>query len=217
MDTGSMLGVAAVALGMVLTPGPNMIYLVSRSITQGRRAGLFSLSGVAVGFLIYLAAATLGLAAVFTLVPEVYVGVKLAGAGYLLWLAWKALKPGGMSVFTPQELPPDSPRRLFLMGLLTNLLNPKIAVMYVSLIPQFVDPSAGHVLLQSFTLGSVQIAVALTGNAAIVLSAATLSAFFARRPLWLRIQRYLMGTVLGALALRLATDTTHPAMAKAAP
>lgn len=201
------------ALGMVLTPGPNMMYLVSRSITQGRRAGAISLGGVAVGFLVYMAAANLGLSLVFVAVPQLYLAVKLAGAAYLGWLAWKALRPGGASLFAPQQLDPDSPRRLFAMGLMTNLLNPKIAVMYLSLIPQFIDPTAGDMLLQGFLLGGVQIVVALTVNFAIVLISGTLAGFLARRPSWLRIQRYLMGTVLGALAIKLATDHSRPAAA----
>ncbi|WP_405565054.1 LysE family translocator [Streptomyces sp. NBC_01180] len=202
----AVLGVSAVSLGMVLTPGPNMMYLVSRSITQGRRAGVISLAGVAVGFLVYLSAANLGLSVVFLAVPELYLTVKLAGAAYLAWLAWKALRPGGTSVFAPQELAPDSPRRLFAMGLVTNLLNPKIAIMYLSLIPQFIDLHAGHVLLQGFVLGGIQIAVSLAVNLAIALAAGTIAVFLARRPVWLRVQRYVMGTVLGALAVKLATD-----------
>jgi threonine/homoserine/homoserine lactone efflux protein len=213
ITTGAVLGVSVVALGMVLTPGPNMMYLVSRSITQGRQAGLVSLTGVAVGFLVYLSAANLGLSVVFRTVPALYAIVKLAGACYLGWLAWKALKPGGVSVFTPQELPPDSHRRLFAMGLMTNLLNPKIAVMYLSLIPQFVDPRAGHVLVQGFVLGGIQIAVSLLVNLLIVVAAGTIAVFLARRPAWLRAQRYLMGTVLGALAVKLAVDHSSPALA----
>ena len=200
------LGIAAVALGLVLTPGPNMIYLVSRSITQGRRAGLISLAGVAAGFAVYLLAATAGLAAVFTLVPTVYTGLKLAGAAYLLWLAYKAVKPGGQSVFAPRDLPVDPPRRLFAMGMVTNLLNPKIAVLYISLLPQFVDVSRGHVAAQSLTLGLIQISIALSINALIVLSAGTVAAFLAGRPVWQRVQRYLMGTVLAGLAVRIITD-----------
>src|SRR5450755_2540768 len=158
MVTATALGgVLVVALAMVLTPGPNMMYLVSRSITQGRRAGLISLGGVAVGFLIYLTATNLGLSALFVAVPEMYVAVKLAGACYLGWLAFKAIRPNGTSVFAPVALSADSPRRLFSMGLLTNLLNPKAAVMYLSLIPQFERPAAGHLVAQGFILGSVQI------------------------------------------------------------
>lgn len=210
IEPSAALGVTVVALGMVLTPGPNMIYLVSRSITQGRRAGLISLGGVAVGFVAYLLAANLGLSVLFLAVPELYVAVKLAGAGYLAYLAWSALRPGGVSVFAPREVPPDSSRRLFTMGLMTNLLNPKIAIMYVSLIPQFVDLDRGHVLTQGLLLGSCQIAVSVAVNLAIVLAAGTIATFLARRPSWLKFQRYAMGTVLGALAVTLAVDTSGP-------
>jgi threonine/homoserine/homoserine lactone efflux protein len=204
--TGPLLGIAVVALGLVLTPGPNMIYLVSRSIVQGRRAGLISLLGVGVGFLVYLAAATAGIATVFVLVPPLYTAIKLAGAAYLLWLAWKAVRPGGESAFAPRALPVDPPRRLFAMGLVTNLLNPKIAILYVSLLPQFVDPARGHVAEQTFLLGVTQIAIALTVNALIVLSAGTIAGFLGERPGWLRAQRYVMGTVLGGLALKIAAE-----------
>lgn len=210
IETAAVLGVAAAALGMVLTPGPNMMYLVSRSASQGRRAGLVSLGGVAAGFGVYLAAATAGITAVFAVVPGLYLAVKLAGAGYLLWLAWKAVRPGGTSVFAPTELPADPIRRLFTMGLVTNLLNPKIAIMYMALIPQFVVPEHGRVWLQSLCLGSVQIAVALTVNGLIVLGAGGIAAFLTGRPLWLRIQRYVMGTMLGGIAVLLATDRARP-------
>ncbi|MFI9254685.1 LysE family translocator [Streptomyces sp. NPDC053069] len=206
VEPSGILGVSVVALGMVLTPGPNMIYLVSRSITQGRRAGLISLGGVALGFMVYLLAANLGLSVAFLAVPELYLAVKLAGAAYLAHLAWNALKPGGISVFAPQDVPPDSPRKLFTMGLMTNLLNPKIAIMYLSLIPQFIDLHRGHVLLQGLVLGSFQIVVSLAVNMAIVLAAGTIAVFLSRRPSWLKVQRRLMGTVLGALAVSLAID-----------
>jgi threonine/homoserine/homoserine lactone efflux protein len=213
ISLSAALGIAAVALGLVLTPGPNMIYLVSRSITQGRRAGLISLAGVAAGFGVYLIAATVGLAAVFALVPPMYTALKLAGAAYLLWLAYKALKPGGQSVFAPRELPEDPLRRLFAMGMVTNLLNPKIAVLYISLLPQFVNVSRGHVAAQSLTLGLIQITIALSLNALIVLSAGTVASFLAGRPVWQRIQRYLMGTVLAGLAVRIAVDRSRASVA----
>lgn len=213
ISIGAAGGIGLVALGLVLTPGPNMIYLVSRSITQGRRAGLVSLLGVAAGFLVYLAAATAGLATLFAAVPAAYTVLKIAGAGYLLYLAWQALRPGGTAVFDPAPIPADPPRRLFAMGLLTNLLNPKIAVLYIALLPQFIDPARGAVGAQSLLLGTVQITVALTVNALIVLTAARLSQVLRRRPNWLRVQRYLMGGVLGALAVRLLLDRTRPAAA----
>ncbi|GHJ47099.1 lysine transporter LysE [Catellatospora sp. TT07R-123] len=213
ISLAAALGVATVALGMVLTPGPNMMYVVSRSIGQGRRAGLISLAGVAVGFVVYIVATALGLSALFTAVPELYLGVKIAGAAYLGYLAWQAVRPGGTSVFAPVELPPHPPYRLFLMGLVTNLLNPKAAVMYASLLPQFIDVRAGHLLLQSLQLGTVQMCVSLTVNSALVLMAGTIAGFLSRRPSWLRIQRYVTGSMLGLIAVKLATDPGRPSPA----
>ncbi|MGP3936481.1 LysE family translocator [Nonomuraea sp. KM88] len=204
--TVGIIGIALVSLGMVLTPGPNMVYLISRSIAQGRRAGLISLAGVVLGFTVYLAATCLGLTAVFAYVPAAYTALKLAGAAYLLWLAWNAVKPGGTSAFQPRDLPAERPARLFGMGLLTCLLNPKIAILYLSLLPQFIDPSMGHVLLQSLALGSAQIVVATTVNGLIAISAGALAAFLAGRPAWLRVQRYIMGSLLGGFAVLMATD-----------
>ncbi|MEU8803562.1 LysE family translocator [Spirillospora sp. NPDC048819] len=204
-------GIALIALGLVLTPGPNMIYLVSRSVTQGRRAGLISLAGVAAGFLVYVVAATAGITTVFTLVPPLYTVVKAAGAAYLLWLAWQTVRPGGRTAFATADLPADRPRRLFTMGLVTNLLNPKIAILYVSLLPQFTDPERGHVAVQSMLLGLTQITVAITVNALIVLGAGGIALFLARRPGWQRAQRYLMGSVLAGLAVRMGLGRPAPA------
>ncbi|NIK57128.1 LysE family translocator [Kribbella shirazensis] len=210
VSSEALLGIALVELGLVIVPGPNMIYLISRSIAQGRRAGLISLAGVGIGFLIYLLAASAGLATLFALVPEIYVALKLAGAAYLLWLAWNAFRPGGTSVFATQELAPDRPRKLFGMGLLTCLLNPKIAILYISLLPQFLDPSRGHVGLQSLILGLCQLVVGVAMNAVFVITAGSVAVFLSRRPTWMRIHRYLTGTALAVFAIRLATDRARP-------
>ncbi len=206
----AMLGIALVELGLVVIPGPNMIYLVSRSVAQGRRAGLVSLAGVGVGFLVYLLAASAGLATLFALVPEIYLTLKIAGAAYLLWLAWNAFRPGGSSVFATQELEPDRPRKLFGMGLLTCLLNPKIAILYISLLPQFLDPARGHLGAQSLILGLVQLAVGVAVNGIFVITAGSVAVFLVRRPTWMRIHRYLTGTALAVFAIRLATDRAKP-------
>ncbi len=201
----TLLAFAAVALAMVLTPGPNMIYLISRSITQGAGAGLVSLAGVALGFVFYMLCAAFGITALIFAVPYAYDALRLAGAAYLAWLAWQALRPGGRSPFQVRELPVDSPRRLFVMGFLTNLLNPKIAMLYLALLPQFIDP-AQSVLAQSIMLGAVQIAVSITVNSMIAIAAGSIAAFLAARPFWLLAQRWLMGTVLGALAVRMVLE-----------
>jgi len=210
VSSEALLGIALVELGLVIVPGPNMIYLISRSIAQGRRAGLISLAGVGLGFLTYLLAASAGLATLFALVPEIYVALKLAGAAYLLWLAWQAFRPGGTSVFATQELEPDRPRKLFGMGLLTCLLNPKIAILYISLLPQFLDPSRGHLGLQSLILGLGQLTVGVVMNAVFVITAGSVAVFLSGRPTWMRIHRYVTGTALAVFAVRLATDRARP-------
>jgi threonine/homoserine/homoserine lactone efflux protein len=197
---------ALIALGMVLTPGPNMVYLISRSICQGPMAGLISLGGVALGFVFYMLCAAFGITAIVMAVPYAYDALRIGGAIYLLYLAWQALRPGGRSPFQVKDLPQDSPRKLFVMGFVTNLLNPKIAVMYLSLLPQFVTPDHGSVLMQSLALGTTQIVISITVNAMIALAAGSIAGFLSSRPSWLLVQRWLMGTVLACLALRMATE-----------
>ncbi|MGE5158915.1 MAG: LysE family translocator [Gemmatimonas sp.] len=204
--TSALLGFAMIAFGLVLTPGPNMIYLISRSITQGPAAGIVSLGGVALGFVFYMLCATFGITALLFAVPYAYDGLRFAGAAYLLYLAWQAVKPNGRSPFQVRKLAVDSPRKLFVMGLVTNLLNPKIAMLYLALLPQFIDPAAGSVLTQSLAIGAIQICISVSVNAMIALSAGSISLFLSTRPSWMRAQRYLMGTVLAGLAVRMAFE-----------
>lgn len=200
---------AGAALLMVLTPGPNMIYLVSRSICQGRSAGVISLFGVIAGFIVHMLAAAVGLTAVFLAVPLAYEVLKWVGAVYLLWLAWQAVRPGARSPFEPRELPPDSSRKLFAMGFLTNLFNPKVAMFYLAIFPQFIVPERDSIFVQSIILGATQISVSFTINLLIALSAASIASWFAHNSVWLAIQRYVMGFVLAALAVRLALEQRH--------
>ncbi|MEQ3539295.1 LysE family translocator [Pseudonocardia tropica] len=126
------------------------------------------------------------------------------GALYLAWLARGMLRPRGTSPFEARDLAPERDRRLCGMGLLTNLLNPKIALMYAALLPQFVDPADGATGSRLLQLGSVQIAVAVTVNGLIVLTAASVSGFPAARPRAMKVQRRVAGTVLGGFAVRTA-------------
>jgi threonine/homoserine/homoserine lactone efflux protein len=183
-----------------------MIYLVSRSISQGIPAGLLSLLGVAHGLVVYMVCASFGITALLFAVPYAYDALRLAGAAYLLWLAWQTLRPGGRSPFQVKALAPDRPYKLVLMGMLTSLLNPKIAMLYLALLPQFIDPGEGSVLVQSLMLGATQIAISVSANSLIALSAGSIAGFLASRPMWLLIQRWLMGTVLAAFAVRMATE-----------
>lgn len=204
--TTTMLAYFGFALGMVLTPGPNMIYLVSRSICQGRTAGLVSLAGVALAFVVYMLAAVFGITALVFAVPYAYDGLRIAGACYLAFLAWQTLRPGGRAAFEVRDLPHDTAARLFSIGFLTSLLNPKVAMLYLSLLPQFIDPGLGNVLGQSLMFGAIQIVTSVTVNAMIVFSAAAIATFLGSRPLWLFAQRWIMGSVLAALAVRMAAD-----------
>lgn len=205
-ELSTHLAFALIALGMVLTPGPNMIYLVSRSISQGRVAGLISLGGVALGFVVYMLCAAFGITAILIAIPYAYDALRFGGALYLLYLAWQAVRPNGSSPFAVKALPKDGPRKLFLMGFLTNLLNPKIAVLYLSLLPQFIDPEKGSVLLQSVALGATQIAISVTVNSIIAVTAGSIAVFLSGRPAFLLVQRWLMGTVLAGLAVKMATE-----------
>lgn len=194
---------ALAALVLVLTPGPNMVYCVSRSLTQGPRAGLLSLAGVVAGFGVHLLATALGLSALLVAVPLAFDVLRIAGAAYLLWMAWQAVKPGGSAPFEARDLPHDGPLKLVLMGFLTSALNPKVAMFYVSFFPQFLHPERGQWLAQTFTLGALQIGISALVNALLVLFAARVARFLHRSAAWVRAQRYLMGTVLGVLALKI--------------
>jgi threonine/homoserine/homoserine lactone efflux protein len=202
----ALLGFALVSFGMVLTPGPNMIYLISRSIAQGSSAGMVSLGGVALGFVFYMLCAAFGITALLLAVPYAYDALRLGGALYLLWLAWQVLKPNGRSPFQVRELAVDGPRKLFAMGFLTNLLNPKIAMLYLALLPQFIDPADGSVLMQSIVFGTVQIVISVSVHVLIALTAGSITGFLGARPMWLKAQRWLMGTVLAGFALKLAFE-----------
>lgn len=202
-DTAHLAAFALLSLGMALTPGPNMLYLVSRSISQGRTAGLISLIGVALGFVFYMLCAAFGITTLMMAVPYAYDALRFCGVAYLLYLAWQAVKPGGRSPFQVKNLPKDSPKKLFMMGFITNLFNPKIAIMYVSLMPQFLMPDHGSILSQSLVLGSIQIIISVTINAMIAMTAGSIAVFLTGRPAWIVIQRWIMGTVLAGLAVRM--------------
>ena len=161
---------------------------------------------MALGFFVYMLLTALGITVLLLAVPMAYELLKLCGALYLTWLAWQAVRPGGRSPFQVRDLPVDSPRKLFVMGFVTSLLNPKVAILYMSLLPQFVDPALGSVFVQSIALGLTQIAIAVTGNGLIALSAGTIALFLAGRPVWMVVQRWLMGTVLAGLALRMVAE-----------
>lgn len=193
------------AFVLVISPGPNMIYLISRSITQGRKAGLISLAGVICGFIFHIVMVSFGLTAILFAVPFAFFFLKTLGITYLLYLAWQAVRPNSKSIFeTRKDLPDDKPGKLFRIGFFTNVLNPKVAVFYLSLFPQFIKPEYGSVLSQSLQLGITQVSVSLTINFIIVLLAARAAIWFQRNPAWVKGQKWFMASVLTALALKMA-------------
>ncbi|MVO09972.1 LysE family translocator [Flavobacterium sp. TP390] len=192
------------ALLMVLTPGPNMIYLLSRSLSQGRNAGIISLMGVICGFLFHIFMVSFGLTAIFFAIPYVFTIIKILGVVYLLYLAYQSVKSGSKMFEPNSKLKSDKPLQLFQMGLMTNVLNPKMAVFYLSFFPQFIKPEYGSILSQSFQLGIVQIIISFSINFLIVISAAKMANWFAKKPIWLRLQKWFMASVLTGLAVKMA-------------
>ncbi|CAI9676740.1 LysE family translocator [Elizabethkingia anophelis] len=190
---------------LVISPGPNMIYLISRTITQGKKAGLTSLAGVICGFLFHIVMVSFGLTAVLFAVPYAYVVLKILGTVYLLYLAYQAIKPNSKNIFeVDQNISIDRPRKLFTVGFLTNVLNPKVAVFYLSFFPQFIKPQYGSIFTQSLELGVIQVFVSFSINFIIVLTAAQAARFFAKNPTWIKAQKWFMASVLGFLAIKMA-------------
>ena len=203
IDTWLLFVVACIALA--ITPGPNLVYLVARTVAQGRRAGLVSLAGTTTGFVAHVLAAAFGLSALLAAVPVAYDAVRYLGAAYLAWLAystWRDAKPLPEGVPTP----PAKPGALFRAGVLTSLLNPKVALFQLALFPQFVDPSRGSVLAQSLVLGATQIVIVAGFDTLCVLAAATLKRRLANAGRFAIWSKRLLAGVFGALALRLVLD-----------
>ncbi|WP_109301406.1 LysE family translocator [Aquimarina sp. AU474] len=192
------------ALIMVISPGPNMIYLISRSLSQGKNAGLLSLFGVMCGFIFHILMVSFGLTAIFFAIPYAFLVVKFIGIGYLLYLAYNTVTSKNKIFDADQNLKSDKPLKLFNIGLMTNVLNPKMAIFYLSFFPQFIKPEYGSILSQSFQLGIIQVIISFTINFLIVISAAKMASWFSKKPIWLRIQKWFMASVLTGLAVKMA-------------
>jgi len=203
------LGLFVVATAVLaLTPGPNTALTLSRSASQGRRAGALVLFGVEMGFLVHLFLASAGLTALLLAVPLAYDALRVVGAVYLLYIAVRMVQ-GRRTLGADLRGRPQSAWRLMGSGFASNALNPKTAAFYLAIFPQFVDPRHGSVFLQSLTLGMVHIVVSTSCNLIWVFGAGSLAAFLERRPAWERAQRWLFGTIIGAFALKLLTERRH--------
>ncbi len=197
---------AAAALALACTPGPDMLLIVSRTVTQGRGAGFASLFGAQAGVYGHAAAVALGLAELFRAVPLAYDAVRYAGAAYLLVLAWTAFRSTGAGLGAPTAAPKMPLAAVFRQGVLTNLLNPKVALFALALFPQFVKPEAGPIALQIMLLATVLNGVGLLVNGALVLGANRLTRAVSGRVRFRRAPGIALGTVFTGLALRLAVD-----------
>ena len=204
LETWLLFCLASAALAA--TPGPNMLFLVSRTLAQGRSAGFVSLAGTSTGFALHALAAAFGLSALLAAVPLAFEVVKWAGAIYLAWLAivmWRTSDEPEASVAAPHS----TPRAMYRQGLLTAVLNPKVAVFQLALFPQFVDPAHGSVLAQSLVLAITQLVIVVAGDSVCVFAATGARRWFARRPGWGRWSKRALAGVFAALAARLALQS----------
>jgi threonine/homoserine/homoserine lactone efflux protein len=208
MDYSTLLIFSLAALALTASPGPDMLLLASRSATQGRVAGLATWAGIAVGTYCHALAAAFGLSQLFLAVPVAYDLVRYAGAAYLLYLAWKAFTS---NTKTEDQIDVNRKDRsaltMFKQGLLTNLLNPKMAIFVLALFPQFVSPEAGSVAVQIIVLATILNLIGFFVNGAVILAASRASAMLSGNIKIKNLSQYILGTVFAGLAARLAFDT----------
>jgi threonine/homoserine/homoserine lactone efflux protein len=190
-------------LALNLAPGPDMLYVSTRSVAQGRRAGIVSAFGIAAGSVVHTLAIASGLAALLLAVPVAYDVVRFVGAAYLIWLGVQALRSGS-SPLAARQLAPASEWRIFSQGMLTNVLNPKVALFFLAFLPQFADPSRGPVALQIIALGCLFNLSGTIVNIAVACLASTVRHWLMPGHRGERIFRWLTGTVFIGLGLRLA-------------
>ena len=207
LSTWTLFALASFALAA--TPGPNTLLLVSRTLAQGRAAGWYTLAGTQTGLAFNILMAAFGLTAILAAVPLAYDTIRIAGAVYLLWLAWQtwhASDARAAAGAIPREL---VPWRLYRDGAVTGIFNPKVAIFQLALLPQFVDPVRGHVLAQTLVLGLTELLIVAGFDAVTVFMAARVHRWFAsgaRSERRLRWARRALAGVFGALALRLAFE-----------
>jgi threonine/homoserine/homoserine lactone efflux protein len=190
------------ALALLAVPGPAVLYIVARSVHQGRGAGLASVLGIHLGTLVHVLAATLGLSAVLASSATAFTVVKVAGAVYLVYLGVRTLL-GGSALENPAQPVVRRRRRDVAEGVLVNVLNPKTALFFLAFLPQFVDPSRGSPALQVLVLGCVFMLLGIVTDSLWALGAGAAGESLRRHRAWPRAQRYVSGTVfvgLGALA-----------------
>jgi threonine/homoserine/homoserine lactone efflux protein len=198
IDPNTLAVFAAAALALAVVPGPAVLYIVARSVDQGRFAGLVSALGICVGSLVHVTAATIGLSSLLASSATAFTVVKYAGAAYLILL-------GIHRLLTREEVaevaarPPRALRKIFRDGVIVNVLNPKTALFFLAFLPQFVDPAQGAATLQILVLGLVFTVIALSSDSLWALAAGTAGGLLRRSRWYLGIKRWVTGTVLVAL------------------
>ncbi|HDR9799591.1 TPA: LysE family translocator [Burkholderia cenocepacia] len=204
IDLSTLALFSGACLALTITPGPDMLLIASRSVSQGRRAGFATLAGIQAGTYCHALAAAFGLSQLFVAVPLAYDVVRFAGAAYLLYLAWKTFRSDATALSPVASQRRRSTATIFRQGLTTNLLNPKMALFVLALFPQFVRPEQGSIAVQILVLATVLNLIGLVVNGAVILSASRLSQRIGahRRPS--KVPQYLLGSVFVGLAARLA-------------
>lgn len=206
VEISTLLLFAGACLALTMTPGPDMLLIASRSLSQGRGAGFASLAGIQMGTYCHALAAAMGLSQLFVAMPLAYDAVRLLGAAYLLYLAWKTLRSGS-SMQASAGLQAVPARRIFQQGLLTNILNPKMALFVLALFPQFINPLAGSVVVQMLILATILNAIGLVVNGAVILVVNCVKSRFTGRQFSTRWPNYLLGSVFAGLACKLIFDS----------
>ncbi|MGV2108144.1 LysE family translocator [Agrobacterium vitis] len=208
-DFSTFMLFAAASLVLTATPGPDMLLIASRSVSQGRSAGFLTYAGIAVGCYCHATAAALGLSQLFLTVPVAYEIVRWAGCIYLLYLAYKTIRSQG-AAFSPQSsLKRLSGKRIFTEGLATNLLNPKMALFVLALFPQFVNPEQGSLLVQMLLLATVLNVIGMLVNGMVILLGSRIRSHLSSVRRFPKLPQYLLATVFTGLACRLALGTRN--------
>jgi threonine/homoserine/homoserine lactone efflux protein len=194
-DTQTIWLFCLAATALIVIPGPAVLYIVSQSVGQGRRAGLVSASGVASGGLVHVGAAAIGLSGLLLSSATLFSVVKLAGAAYLIYLGGRRLLGlEASALVAPTEA--RSRRRLYRDGAVVNILNPKTALFFYAFLPQFLDPDKGAVAVQALVLGALFVAIALVSDSLWALASGSAAHWLKTRPIAVSIERWVTGTVL---------------------
>ncbi len=190
------------ALMLNIAPGPDMLYVIGRSLGQGRKAGIVSALGIFVGCWAHILAAAFGIAALLRSSPIAFNMVRYAGAGYLVYLGVKMIvKRGNLAA---QQLKPDSLAAIFRQGVITNVLNPKVALFFLAFLPQFIDARRGSVVWQILLLGLIFNIGGTVVNLGVACAGGTLGELLRRNARFARLQQWFTGLVFIGLGARLA-------------